>query len=141
MDERYGRAYSDIFAQWSRLPERTAGTRALPLPWSFDLAQLIESVDETLPLGGKLRSDAKALLIVNLRELVVTPLALGGAGPDVYPQQAVTADVERLASRAEPSLGDQLGTSEVTAHGLLDSLSRNWQDLRLASAGIWGPDA
>jgi hypothetical protein len=80
-----------------------------------------------------LRSDAKAMLLLNLTYMIVVPLV--AHGEDVsYPESDLESDVNVLVDAAVSRSGDE----SVSAHSLVDALSANWRNLKLANVRLWG---
>lgn len=140
MDDRLRLAYDNVYTTWVLGAPRSPRVSRV-LQRDFGIGDAIESADEALPSGAKLRADSKAFLAVNFAELILTPLALGGRPLNAYLREDLQADIALLARSAEPSAPlEPHGSSEISAHSLIDSISRNWSNVRLASEGIWGPD-
>jgi hypothetical protein len=83
-----------------------------------------------------LREDAKALLAVNFRDLVLLPLFAGGLVNTGGLQQDVAKDMTMLVSDA--NVDGSKGAPEISGHGIIDSLSKNWGSLRISRLNLWG---
>ena len=94
-------------------------------------------VAKGLEIGNKLRADAKVLLVVNFSELVRRPLAYARAWPDQCSPGDLRDDITTLTDGAYPNDVDLGG---ISAHAVIDSLSRNWPALHLSQVGLWGPE-
>ena len=139
MDEQFRPIYDDIYAA------RTAPSRALR---AFDerltlgqsdvslVRDAIETAEHQEPNGRRLREDAKAFLAVNFQDLVVAPIKRAGAAPDHELASDVKHDVFLLVSAAssDPATGPG---AEISGHAIVDSLSRNWADLRISRFRLW----
>ena len=142
MEERYREIYSEIYD--ARIGEVAPSQRSenfmRPDRFSDDLILVVRSAisrSERLRAerdGAQLREDAKALLAVNFQELVLVPLLAAERVPSNEIRRAVSQDIQLLVSRAEASSAP---VPEISGHGIIDSLSRNWGRLRLSRFNLW----
>jgi hypothetical protein len=138
MDEQYRQIYSDIYNSTSySLPVQSdAVFREEFPPNSVRTIQAVYEAIESpnLPQGRPqtLREDAKAFLALNFTNLIVAPLLIGGrVSPDDLSRDT-QEDINMLVRRAAG------GTSgEVSAHRIVDALSKSWEDLRVGRYEIW----
>jgi hypothetical protein len=84
-------------------------------------------------LGLNLRPDAELVLLLLADEIVAKPVA--AVTPEEAPELSgiLRADAEALVANAEPSANE----GEVSAHAVVDSLSRSWSDLQSARFRLW----
>jgi hypothetical protein len=141
MDERYRPIYEAIYTRRIAAPlgdEDQAG-----YVWQFRLAppdaRFGRTIDTAISraeerLGASLREDAKALLAVNFSDLVVLPLVAGGSDLQEL-QRDVRTDIAMLVSEATAE--QDRGRSEITGHSIIDSLNRNWGNLRVSRFNLW----
>lgn len=83
--------------------------------------------------GFELRPDAELLLLLLAEEIVAKPVA--AVTPDQAPELpgVLRTDVETLVANAlEPA-----NEGEVSAHAVVDSLSRSWDQLESARFRLW----
>jgi hypothetical protein len=85
--------------------------------------------------GARLREDAKALLAVNFHDLVFVPLVVGGV-PSEEVDDDVQRDMKMLVTEAEADRST-LADPEISGHAIIDSLSRNWGNLRISRYNLW----
>jgi hypothetical protein len=152
MDPRYGEIYERIYEA------RTSGQASDEFQASYarttlspqDFAVLRDAIDaaesEASELGWTLRSDAKALLAVNYQDLVLLPLREGGLldpGLPFDPERAIHADILMLVRDATEGQDVLLSSvfpdesREISAHRVIDALSRNWDRLNVAQYRLW----
>lgn len=136
MNERYRRAYEELFNAYPRRIFTPFGGGRHPVfaEYARFVHEAIEEVDlEGIRSSGrKLRADAKALLLVNMAEMIVRPLVEGGAVQQPQILEGVEHDIKLLV--AEASVSPEL---EVTGHSIIDSLNRNWRRLLTAKWSLW----
>jgi hypothetical protein len=149
MDNRYRASYAEIYrARTTVRPRKQFGVafgekqfgvafgeklgRRDP-NWSTVIADAIDAAEgEITPIS--IREDGKALLAVNFEDLVLLPLFLGGATLDTELFDDVREDILMLVKNAaEVSIGDD----HISGHKLIDSLSRNWENLRISRFALW----
>jgi hypothetical protein len=97
----------------------------------------IDKADLRLRRSGRdgLRSDAKVLLLLNFVWMVDVPLAEHGeAAYRAYSDADLESDVNTLVDAATARTGD----ASVSAHAMVDALSANWANLKLANSRLWG---
>ena len=87
----------------------------------------------------RVRPDAKYFLLVNFVEMLLAPLLLAQREPPELLFEAAAHDIELLI-RGAAFAGSPLN-SEVSAHRLIDTLSRNWTQLKLSDIHIWDGNA
>jgi hypothetical protein len=102
--------------------------------WAGVVREAVDAAQSDEPRQRSLRPDAKALLGVNFGYLVVTPLSLGGR-VDLRDLRAdVRDDIRLLVSEAR---SDREVPTEISGHAIVDSLSRNWSELRTGRYRLW----
>jgi ribosomal protein L14 len=150
MDERYRQIYEGIYAAWvgesARFGETARFTRAEYFnrvsQFGADLGPTVEQAiarseqQRRRRDGAGLREDAKALLAVNFRDLVVVPLVAGGRVSTDQIRADVGEDVAMLVKEAEPDRSDP-NALEITGHAIIESLSRNWGKLKIGRYNLW----
>lgn len=142
MDERYRELYAAIYVGRTT-PELGSVERLSPFwlrppLWDPFVAEatrdVIESAEREAAGNRRLREDARALLAVNMQDLIVLPLQLGGRVSveeviaDVREDAKLLVAESRSASPEEP---------EISGHEIVDSLSRNWGRLRVSRFRLW----
>jgi len=139
MDEEYERIYDELYVGWSEeayvpefagAPERASTGSDL----SNRVSSVVGEADRRLMQKRKhgLRSDAKALLLLNFTNMVAVPLALHG--DDLwYLDEGLHHDVDLIVQTANP---DKEG--RISAHAILDALTENWSNLKLGDISLWG---
>jgi hypothetical protein len=149
MDELYRQAYEGIYAARVQEPARLRAYFEQFGPRTPDYRQLGAVIEESLTRaerarqrldGALVRDDAKALLAVNFQDLVFVPLLAGGRVPNGVLRDDVQQDIEMLVSEAEASRNrtpSRRPGAEVTGHGIIDSLSRNWENMRISRFNLW----
>lgn len=147
MDERYRTIYSAIYgirtgSAIDTDPELVTGISAWARrPRDDQLAdpvrEAIDAAERTLPPARRLREDAKALLAVNFQDLVLVPLRLGGRIDDIELREAITADITTLVRNSDSSGPGAADENEISGHNIIDSLSRNWGNLRVSRFRLW----
>lgn len=141
MDNEY-RAYFSERSQevLTDRPVRRAPTlgRAYPEDRSAHVvaSSAVDAARRELPHGVQLRPDAELAIYFLVSELVAMPvLALQpNAGPELAADVAVDASTVTRVAASSLTDGDD---PEVTAHGVIDALSRSWRDLRTARWRVW----
>jgi hypothetical protein len=140
MDERYKAFYQTYYEGWAQ-PEvyQESPDFALVQEWYPQIAETVRDVVEGTDgeaIGGyRLREDAKALLVVNFGELVLTPLVVAGRVEIGQLAEDVRADIGLLARGAAEHMPSY--ETEISAHMIIDSLSRNWSRLRISRYRLW----
>jgi hypothetical protein len=138
MDERYREIYGAIYASRTT-PEAEPFDRPYPPywpgppPWE-EIGDAVETAEREGAGQRRLREDGKALLALNFQDLVMLPLRLGGRISDGQLLQDVRDDMRMLVADAVEA-GDR--TDDISAHELVDSLSRNWSRLRIGRYRLW----
>jgi hypothetical protein len=134
MDERFRPIYGEIYSARTAPDEVRAENLTLREGDATLIRDAIESAEREEPRGRRLREDAKAFLAVNFQDLVIEPLRRAGvAASRVELSSDVRHDVALLVAEAE---SDSAGP-EISGHGVVDSLSRNWSDLRISRYRLW----
>jgi hypothetical protein len=139
MDDRYRSAYQAIYSS------RTDDEFPPPYPpvlgavdrsvITTPVRQAINAADGELGESVRLREDARALLAVDFQDLVMLPLITGGRVAFADLTDDVAADVGLLAREASAMM--PRNESEVSGHRIIDALSQNWTNLRIARYGLW----
>jgi hypothetical protein len=134
MDERFRETYAAIYDSITR---ETADEAFAVLPGAVpggSIRDYIETAsDELGPL--RLREDAKAFLAVNFQGLVAVPLLNGGV-PLSLVQSEIRRDIALLAGSASDAIGP-VPDSEISAHQVINGLTRNWERLKTLRHGLW----
>jgi hypothetical protein len=106
-----------------------------PDPYGQEAVRVaIASAQETAKrLSLDLRPDAELVLFLLADEIVAKPVAT--VTPEEAPDlpEVLRADAETLVINAERSAND----GEVSAHAIVDSLSRSWGELQSARFRFW----
>jgi hypothetical protein len=140
MDERYREIYGAIYEAFTftgadaaelRLPEVPPDERTR---WADTIRSAVETAQDLA--GQRLREDAKALLAVNFLNLVVFPLGVadritGQLEADVH------KDIVMLVQHAAAEANSATQGVEISGHRIMDSLSRNWDRLRISRWQLW----
>jgi hypothetical protein len=140
MDERYREIYAAIYVDRTGLGPRLGNWSARfdygGLPYHSEIATAIRDAIEGAEseTGVRLREDAKALLAVNLQDLVLYPLAVGGV-PLSQVVEDVTVDIRVLTRAAADQLED--GEEAVSGHGIILAASQHWPELRISRFRLW----
>lgn len=140
MDERFRPIYEQIY-QGRTAPGLPHALRAITARLTLrdrDAAMIrdaIESAEREEPQGRRLREDAKAFLAVNLQDLVIDPLTRAQVASAAELSADVRRDVALLVSAA--SANTELERPEISGHAVVDSLSRNWSELRISRYRLW----
>jgi len=84
-------------------------------------------------LGLDLRPDAELVLLLLADEIVAKPVA--AIAPEEVPAlpEVLRADAETLVVNAQQSANE----GEVSAHAVVESLSRSWDDIQSARFRLW----
>lgn len=108
----------------------------------LETSRVIESVISELQLSQRVRSDAKYFLLINYTEMVVEPLL--AAEVIGYSDRERLLDLLRQDTRtilrtadAMTQQGNPTPVREISSHVVLDSVSRSWPRLHLASSTHW----
>jgi hypothetical protein len=143
MDERYRQIYDVIYSDWVREPEPETlnlyfeqfGHRPPDMPVGSLIDDAVTLSARQRKDGAQLREDAKALLAVNFLNLVFVPLVAGGVSGEEVGED-VRRDMSMLVSDADA--GQSTVTApEITGHAVIDSVSRNWGNLRISRFNLW----
>jgi hypothetical protein len=140
LDERYRDIYASIYV------ERTAASAVFSVStrvstpddqlWASLVRDVIEEAQEAT--DRQLREDAKALLAINFLDLVVHPLRLGGRTSAETLASALSADIRMLIVEARPRESESSSAAQLSSHEIIDSLSKNWDRLRIVRLDLWG---
>ena len=130
--------YRDYFSQ--RIGEVEAYGGPPPPWWSRDpvaddaVQGALEAARGTAERHGlRLRGDAELVIFLLARELVARPVTA------VRPTESrelgidLPKDAEVIVDRAAPDASD----GEISAHGVIDALSRLWDELRSGRYRLW----
>ena len=140
MDNIYREIYSALYWAEAAPP----GRLSLPVEKDRELRDLVRRVidDKAEALQPQflvdLRPDAKLLLLTNLHELITRPVTIRGRVNDNELKEALEHDVGLLidnASEFKKPSPDFPG--ELSAHSILQSLNKVWQQLKLTQLKIW----
>lgn len=131
MDERFRESYAAIYDELTRRPGPIEDVSGPLRPTPSTIRDYIETASASLP-DRELREDAKAFLAVNFSQLIVAPLLAGGeraveVGDDVRSDIALL--VEDASARSQEA--------QVSAHQVVDALSKSWGRLQIARYGLW----
>ena|ERR1700683_508132 len=96
------------------------------------------AVDEEFFVGLKkkkikLREDAKVLMVLLLRDMVLVPVLTAKVKTMIQAVDALEHDLDTIIGAVRP---DKLG--EVSAHSLLQAIESSWDELRFTAWKIWG---
>jgi hypothetical protein len=144
MDERYRKAYAQLYAARTR-PDRTEQYEQLlallrDSRW-FEhatgfIAETIELAEQELP-EGRLREDAKALIAINFYDLVLVPLRLGNRLSDEELEERIRADIRLLVQAAARDQVESSRDGEISGHRVISSLNRLWESLSITNLRLW----
>lgn len=99
-----------------------------------------DSIDDAATVLQKekdqvLRSDAKLLLYINFVQMVAIPLQLGEVAANQV-KKAMQADISLLIESALDT-DEVKDTHEISGHSIINSLSRNWNRMKIAQFKLW----
>lgn len=142
MDEPFREIYAAIYVDRTSVGRRRAFPRQRGYDPFYDEAiaagirDAIERAQESA--GVRLREDAKALLAVNFEDMVFYPLSLRGTAINEALDD-VAADIQLLThdAAANIGIGEVADVLEISGHGVIDALSRNWSSLRVSRFRLW----
>jgi hypothetical protein len=149
VDDRYREIYGALYVARTSDVGDTFGLRSIggsrksaeSREWGDTVRNAVEAAQ--VSARRRLREDAKALLAVNFLDLVVQPLIVGGKRNYQLPED-VHADIVMLATdvseQANRSDTAETADSEISAHEIIDSLSRNWERLQISRWQLWEQD-
>lgn len=134
MDERYRGIYKDLY--YGRIEGRAPEYDHVKV-----VRNSIEAASEWVRKMRKVevREDAKHFLLINTVDMIAIPISMAqGLPPDPSLYLAIDHDVVLLLDSAAGRAGIEIERPrEVSAHRIVDALSRNWKKLRLSSFQIW----
>ena len=148
MNQRHRDSYARLLGEWAAY----ARLQALndfkgPGLWTDIVLEEIARFEQDR--GVRIRPDGQLLLAINFDLLIGQPLALAGnRGEKVDIQGTIREDVRTLLNDAanlqaetRPRLDDDRprgdGDQEISAHLIVDALSRGWGRLRSAAQNLW----
>ena len=131
MRSEFYEVYRDLAEAYRASVRSAPGLRALR---AVDDA-MTETIDR-LDLSRVVRPDAMLFLLVNMHQMLALPLEHPNA---LRLERASLAEIARSDLRAilESSL-KEAKNGEISAHRVIDSVSRGWRELRTARIDVWG---
>lgn len=123
---------------YSSLVNRNNFRSNQPIVSALEFAPRVQTFIETaeagigLP-GYSLRPDAKALLLLNFVTLVAAPLIRTKIASQDEVLNAVASDISMLVRSAAQATSN----TEISAHTIVDQLSRNWKNLKTNAFNLW----
>lgn len=101
-------------------------------------ARALDAAEAAVPSRLTLRSDARWLLYLLASELVSGPVLSVQSSEPFGAAEELANDLREDAARlvVSASTGMVRG-GEITAHGIIDALSANWSNLRVAEWRVW----
>jgi hypothetical protein len=136
MDEKF----RSIFEQRYRRYGWRFRRQGFPIEELFELRSRIDSATEEEGLTGRIRSDAKVFLLINLYEMFIRPVAsrqgITGSQQAIYDISiGLDSDLVKILRRAAV---DSHGEPEITARHVLNAVNAIYSDLNLSRFSIWG---
>lgn len=135
MNAKIRKIYNDLVTAGSKVQLQTASADAdLLSAADFLIRRVIEERGETVLKKRKLklREDAKLLIIVLCKYMILTPILGAKARTISQTIDAVQSDLERILTAAK---GDS--SREISGHAILVAVAEQWGDLDVGDFGIW----
>jgi hypothetical protein len=121
----------DVFSEARRTSDDV--TPSNPFVREAALGALSSAQETAARLGLDLRPDAELVLLLFADEIVARPVAATTPWESRQLPEVLRADARTLVVNAEQSAND----GEVSAHAVVDSLSRSWGELQSARFRFW----
>jgi hypothetical protein len=117
---------------------RWASLRGAEVPQ--EVGEAVEYAVQTARLraeeqGLRLRGDTELLLVFLAEELVARPVVLVGGEPIAEVREDLAADVRVVVDEVANS--NEADDGELSAHALINGLSRSWDGLRSGRYRLW----
>lgn len=92
--------------------------------------------------GTEVRPDAKYFLLLNLLQMLAMPILIARREDPGRVEEDAAYDVDLILrdaseSRIAPTQSPSNDRLEISAHQVIDAVSRNWSKLRLSRVRIW----
>jgi hypothetical protein len=138
--------YSGIFSTLYNMQEGGRGWGVLPSSRVPDVRFFGEQVRRTIDdvagriqreLGVLVRSDAKYFLWMNVLHMIATPILISEREPANRVLESAVHDVDLVMRTAAEGIEAHPGSREVSAHRVVDALSRSWGKMKLSDVRIW----
>jgi hypothetical protein len=142
VDDIYSGIFSALYQFDTERPDRRFLSSATRLRGVYFFGEEIRrAIDEAairiqVETGIPIRPDAKYFLWVNVLHMIAAPISISEREPLGFVLDAATHDVELLIRAATEGMED-IERREVSAHRIVDALSRSWKALRLNEVHIW----
>ena len=81
-----------------------------------------------------MRPDAKHLLLINLHQMIASPIALSGGRYKMPIQEILRNDAELIIRAAKESAYNE----EISGHAIISAISNIWEKLKSSRLEIWG---
>ena len=139
MDDIYREIYATLY--YTAYSQQTLYMVPQPF-YPFNLAavatvrRIIDEAELELVARNRvrLRPDAKYLLLMNFIEMIGRPLTMANRFDTETVANLVRSDINLMVSDATERRGE---TAEVSGHGIIDALSRNWKRLKVLEFKVW----
>lgn len=117
-----------IYPRYGEAAEQNVPTKA-----TFMVRSALDQAIATLGRGYRLRGDAELLTYLSFVELVASPILYTERARDRELSDAISGDISLLIDQAREDSVD----FSITAHGIVNTVSRSWADLRTAQFRLW----
>lgn len=143
MKKEYERIYEDLYKEYHILQaefERSSFFPFLPISRRgrnrlirvvVDACEHAMSSTET---RDHLRPDAKYLLLINLHQMIASPIAISGDLGNKEIGKMLRHDAEVIISTAKRYSNER----EISGHEIISAISIIWQELKSSRLEIWG---
>ena len=140
MDERHRDSYSEVLGEWRTISEFWLRSPYSREPWTFVVLSEISEYEQAH--DARVRPDGKLLLALNFDMMIGKPLARAHTRPaDADVAQIIREDVRTLLDAAREAEGagphGREREDEISAHHLVNALSKNWSRLKSAAQNLW----
>jgi len=104
---------------------------------SIEVRRTLDEVEKRLQQTGQvLRSDAKFFLLINFMQMVAMPLRFTQRVETRELRDLLRNDIGFLVDRAI-EVGGPRAKKDISAHAVIDALSRYWPNLKLSRFRLW----
>lgn len=143
MKTEYERIYEDLYEEYHILQAEFERSSFFPfIPMSrrgrnrlirvvIDACEYAMSSTET---RDHMRSDAKYLLLINLHQMIASPIAISGEMGTKEIGEMLRHDAEAIINTAKRYSNER----EISGHTIISSISNIWQELKSSRLEIWG---
>lgn len=143
MKKEYHQIYEDLYEEYHILQaefERSGYFPILP-PRRWERSRLIRVVVDACEHAMSrtesrdyMRPDAKHLLLINLHQMVASPIAMSRDMPREELGFLLKHDAEKIINAARYRSNDQ----EISGHSVISAISEIWDELKSTKLQIWG---